>query len=154
MSAPSFSSFPPSFESFPEELSNGPGPSRPRDDTKHHKHSHREKGSKKETTREKVKKYRHENRDRNATEADDVSTTRFFYSDRRGDPLNLQYGKLHKGDIPKYKCINRTSLLDHSMASNHGKGGRYVLGLPPGLTVLYRGPHGIEIGMHRRNVRC
>ncbi|PBL01212.1 hypothetical protein ARMGADRAFT_1007241 [Armillaria gallica] len=136
MSAPSFSSFPPSFESFPEELSNDPGPSRPRDDTKHRKRSHREKGFKKETTREKVKRYRHENRDRDATEADDVSTTRFFYSDRRGDPLNLQYGRLHKGDIPKYKCINR---------------GRYVLGLPPGLTVLYRGPHGIEIGMHRRN---
>ncbi|KAK0506299.1 NRDE-2, necessary for RNA interference-domain-containing protein [Armillaria luteobubalina] len=135
MSAPSFSSFP-SFESFPEELSNDPGPSRLREDTKHRQHSHREKGSKKETTREKVRKYRHENRDRNDTEADDVSTTRFFYSDRRGDPLNVQYGRQHKGDIPKYKCIN------------HGK---YVLGLPPGLTVLYRGQHGIEIGMHRRN---
>ncbi|KAK0208141.1 NRDE-2, necessary for RNA interference-domain-containing protein [Desarmillaria ectypa] len=135
MSAPSFPSFPPSFESFPEDLSNDPGPSRPRDDNKHRKHSHREKDFK-ETTREKVKKYRREHRDRKATESDDISETRFFYSDRHGDPLNLQYGSLHKGDIPKYKCINR---------------GRNVLGLPPSLTVLYRGPRGIEIGMHRRN---
>ncbi|KAK0464952.1 NRDE-2, necessary for RNA interference-domain-containing protein [Desarmillaria tabescens] len=136
MSAPSFSSFPPSFGSFPEDPSNEPGPSRPRDDSKHRKHSHREKDSKKETTREKVKKYRREHRDRKSTEADEVSETRFFYSDRRGDPLNLQYGSLHKGDVPRYKCINR---------------GRNVLGLPPNLTVLYRGPQGIEIGMHRRN---
>lgn len=28
-----------------------------------------------------------------------------FYSDRKGDALNLQYGRLHAGDVPKYRLI-------------------------------------------------
>lgn len=28
-----------------------------------------------------------------------------FFIDRRGDPLNLQYGRPHSGDVPKYRHI-------------------------------------------------
>lgn len=30
-----------------------------------------------------------------------------FYSDRKGDPLNLTYGRLHTGDVPKYRPVAR-----------------------------------------------
>lgn len=32
-----------------------------------------------------------------------------FFSDSRGDPLNLTYGGLHAGDIPRYNLVNRRS---------------------------------------------
>jgi hypothetical protein len=28
-----------------------------------------------------------------------------YFSDRRGDPLNVQYGRPHSGDVPKYRSI-------------------------------------------------
>lgn len=34
---------------------------------------------------------------------------RYFYSDRRGDFLNIQYGGLHVGDVPKYYLVDRMS---------------------------------------------
>lgn len=30
-----------------------------------------------------------------------------FYSDRKGDTLNLTYGRLHTGDVPKYRPVAR-----------------------------------------------
>lgn len=30
-----------------------------------------------------------------------------FYSDRKGDTLNLTYGRLHTGDIPRYRPVAR-----------------------------------------------
>ncbi|KAL0951362.1 hypothetical protein HGRIS_008066 [Hohenbuehelia grisea] len=54
-----------------------------------------------------------------------------FYSDRKGDPLNVTYGGLHAGDVPKYNFAAR---------------GRKVLGLSSHLSVYYRSGKGIEIG--------
>lgn len=34
-----------------------------------------------------------------------------FYSDRKGDPLNLRYGGLYAGDIPKYRLVGRELIL-------------------------------------------
>lgn len=34
-----------------------------------------------------------------------------FYSDRKGDQMNLQYGALHSGDIPKYRPMGGTRFL-------------------------------------------
>lgn len=30
-----------------------------------------------------------------------------FYSDRKGDPFNLTHGRLHAGDVPKYRPVAR-----------------------------------------------
>ena len=37
---------------------------------------------------------------------DDESAWRLFYSDRRGDMLNIQFGGLHVGDVPKYHLVD------------------------------------------------
>jgi hypothetical protein len=36
--------------------------------------------------------------------------TPLFYSDRIGDPLNVHYGGLHAGDIPKHHLVAREPL--------------------------------------------
>ncbi|OSC99517.1 DUF1740-domain-containing protein [Trametes coccinea BRFM310] len=58
-----------------------------------------------------------------------------YITDRRGDPLNVRYGGLHAGDVPKYRLVD---------------GGRRVLGLPHGLSVVYRGRGGVEIALSGR----
>ncbi|KAI5123567.1 hypothetical protein M0805_003385 [Coniferiporia weirii] len=54
-----------------------------------------------------------------------------FFQDGRGDPLNITYGGLHTGDIPRYWHIAR---------------GMKVLGLDSRLSVLYRAGKGVEVG--------
>ncbi|TBU34597.1 NRDE-2, necessary for RNA interference-domain-containing protein [Dichomitus squalens] len=54
-----------------------------------------------------------------------------YFTDRKGDPLNVRYGGLHAGDIPKHRLVG---------------GGKRVLGLSPALSVVHRGRGGIEIG--------
>ncbi|KZV75506.1 DUF1740-domain-containing protein [Peniophora sp. CONT] len=54
-----------------------------------------------------------------------------FYSDKRGDPANVHYGRLDSKYVPDYR---------------HVAGGRFVLGLANGLMVLYRGSKGVEVG--------
>ena len=39
----------------------------------------------------------------------DESAWRLFYSDRRGDMLNIQFGGLHVGDVPKYRLVDGIS---------------------------------------------
>ncbi|KAF9244578.1 NRDE-2, necessary for RNA interference-domain-containing protein [Melanogaster broomeanus] len=53
-----------------------------------------------------------------------------FYSDRRGDPLNITYGSLHDRDVPKYHLVS------------HGK---HVLGLDGAWSVFRRAGKGVEI---------
>ncbi|KIJ68583.1 hypothetical protein HYDPIDRAFT_24843 [Hydnomerulius pinastri MD-312] len=53
-----------------------------------------------------------------------------FYSDRKGDPLNITYGSLHAGDVPKYRPVS------------HGK---YILGLDGAWAVFRRAGKGVEI---------
>lgn len=40
---------------------------------------------------------------------DDESAWRLFYSDKRGDMLNIQFGGLHVGDVPKYHLVGGMS---------------------------------------------
>jgi hypothetical protein len=110
MTAPSFSSFPPSFDSFPDL---DPGPSEPRREKESTKHQHNSKHRKsKSKHKEKEHKERKHDRVEQRFDEDVYSNQRIFFSDRKGDPLNVQYGRLHKGDIPRYnnKCA-LTSLL-------------------------------------------
>ncbi|KAG2755539.1 hypothetical protein P692DRAFT_20815112 [Suillus brevipes Sb2] len=58
-----------------------------------------------------------------------------FFSDRKGDQLNVTYGGIHAGNIPKYYIVNR---------------GRSILGLDGDWTVYRRGK-GIEINIGRRH---
>ncbi|KAF9229150.1 hypothetical protein BS17DRAFT_771093 [Gyrodon lividus] len=53
-----------------------------------------------------------------------------FYSDRRGDPLNITYGSLNASHVPKYRPVS------------HGK---YVLGLDGAWAVFRRAGKGVEI---------
>lgn len=40
------------------------------------------------------------------------SSNSIFYSDRKGDPLNITYGGLYAGSVPKYRLQARKSILD------------------------------------------
>ncbi|KAJ3515279.1 hypothetical protein NLJ89_g1854 [Agrocybe chaxingu] len=149
---PSFSSFPPSFSSFPdlEELA---GPRQGESSSKHaHEKRKKKKGHssskehrhKKDSDRKREKEQRKskhakdgDNRRKDEEQHEefhrrDTGTSRdHFYSDRRGDPLNIQFGSLHAGDIPKYHIVGRS---------------RHVLGLPASLVVHHRAGKGVEIG--------
>ncbi|KAJ8591485.1 hypothetical protein M405DRAFT_734897 [Rhizopogon salebrosus TDB-379] len=57
-----------------------------------------------------------------------------FFSDRKGDQLNITYGGIHAGNIPKYHLVNR---------------GRSILGLDGHWTVYRKGGKGIEISIGR-----
>nr|VWO94247.1 Pre-mRNA-splicing factor CLF1 (crooked-neck-like protein 1) [Ganoderma boninense] len=54
-----------------------------------------------------------------------------YFTDQKGDPLNVRFGGLHAGDVPRYRLVG---------------GGKKVLGLNPTLSVVYRGRGGLEIG--------
>ncbi|KAG1846882.1 NRDE-2, necessary for RNA interference-domain-containing protein [Suillus subluteus] len=58
-----------------------------------------------------------------------------FISDRKGDQLNVTYGGIHAGNVPKYHVVNR---------------GRSILGLD-GDWAIYRRGKGIEINIGRRH---
>ena len=89
--AVTMSSFPPSFSSFPNLYSPPePGPSST-------KREHRSKSKKQRRAKE--------DQNENQQKLTKVELNRFFYSDRKGDLLNIQYGGLHGGDIPKYRLV-------------------------------------------------
>ena len=114
MSAPpSFSSFPPSFSSFPDTDA---GPSNLRKSSSKDKEKERDKSGKQKKSKHesrRLKSHRHdkseaqEERLGQNRDVEELSTSRFFYSDTRGDPLNVKYGSLHAGDIPKYHVVGR-----------------------------------------------
>ena len=133
MSAPSFSSFPPSFSSFPDleksedkASSNGPrrkGGERREEHSTTDKHGDRDKrrhkrdrdgrkirdGDKRKDVKpirnlrddEQVK--REEDRHARLGATYDGGTPGLFVIDKVGDPMNVVYGGIHGGDIPKYK---------------------------------------------------
>ncbi|KAF9022470.1 hypothetical protein BDZ89DRAFT_1102857 [Hymenopellis radicata] len=135
MSAPSFSSFPPSFSSFPDDE---PGPSnRPTPDATSTRKSDKKHRKDKEDKHGRDKKGKSERKERHRSERTvDEEATRYFYSDKRGDQYNIQYGSLHEGDVPKYKSVSR---------------GQRVLGLPS-LLVLRRTGQIVELGTKRRHM--
>ncbi|KAJ6604525.1 NRDE-2, necessary for RNA interference-domain-containing protein [Mycena vulgaris] len=112
----------PSFSSFPELPSISPPVPKQKQNERHRK---REKAP--SIPNQKEREHRTSNE---PSQAD--SASRLFYSDRKGDPLNIQYGGLHSRDVPKY----------HS--------GRSILGLPPSFAALYRTSHGVEVGVPGR----
>ncbi|KAF9527838.1 NRDE-2, necessary for RNA interference-domain-containing protein [Crepidotus variabilis] len=61
-----------------------------------------------------------------------LESNQLFYSDRRGDVLNVQYGGLHTGDIPRYHVVSNS---------------KRVLGLPRSFVIYRRAGKGIEIGI-------
>ncbi|KAF8898878.1 NRDE-2, necessary for RNA interference-domain-containing protein [Infundibulicybe gibba] len=146
MSAPSFSSFPPSFASFPESE---PGPSKSREDDsrphRNHDKKTRERPKHKDHSKDKSERRKHRKDHRKSLNLDDETSKvqedlerskvdearRFFYIDQRGDPLNITYGGLHSGDVPKYRIFG---------------GGRRILGLSAAWVALHRSGKGVEVG--------
>ncbi|CCL98994.1 uncharacterized protein FIBRA_01002 [Fibroporia radiculosa] len=59
-----------------------------------------------------------------------TSSSLFYFTDRKGDALNLQYGGLHSGSVPRYYLAAR---------------GKMILGLNPLWRVIHRGRKGVEI---------
>ncbi len=170
MSTPSFSSFPPSFLTFPDlESVSNPDPGNKilssKEDRRHEKKKrgesssdhHRNREEKKDRKRRKERSGSpHGNghfplreggsplqRDNNSRHSD---YDRLFYSDRRGDPLNVQYGGLHTGDIPRYHFVNSRVISFILLTSNDSLDTRNVLGLPQSFTIYHRMGKGIEIG--------
>jgi hypothetical protein len=95
MTAPSFSSFAPSFSSFPDLTA-----------AVDHKHETVDK-----KRRKKHKHTKERNRETSPLRGQDGAPKetlqdRLFYSDRRGDFLNIQFGGLHVGDVPKYHVVD------------------------------------------------
>ncbi|KAF9015505.1 NRDE-2, necessary for RNA interference-domain-containing protein [Cyathus striatus] len=169
MSAPSFSSFPPSFSSFPElDAGNGRTSQSSNEEriqeqsrkSSRSEHNHRKGKEKKRDKESAGEKERRKDKDRHRSrhdesrrydaspkrpvDIDSEDSHRFFYSDRKGDPLNIIYGGLHAGDVPKYR------LVEGMVTSNESKGGRRILGLPNIWTAYKRTGKGIEIGLRSR----
>ncbi|KDR85329.1 hypothetical protein GALMADRAFT_234148 [Galerina marginata CBS 339.88] len=153
------SSFHPSFSSFPDfdagsrKGSTNFESSSDRNREKRKKRRHRSKERESDPKRDrKLDKSRHKSptskerrRRRDEDEPTQQNAAQFhepqelnlaFYSDRKGDFMNIQYGGLHAGDVPKYRLV---------------AGGRNVLGLPKALVVLRRVGKGVEVGLtHQR----
>ncbi|KAI9462434.1 DUF1740-domain-containing protein [Lactarius psammicola] len=55
-----------------------------------------------------------------------------FFSDRKGDPLSVQYGGIYSKEVPKYHLVGR---------------GRKILGLRQGWVVLHRSSRGVEVAV-------
>ncbi|KAJ6519696.1 NRDE-2, necessary for RNA interference-domain-containing protein [Mycena sanguinolenta] len=109
-------SFVPSFSSFPELPSNPPPAP---------KHKHKDK----ERKRKPERRPKDQDQEGRVKLSDDVgSGSRLYYSDRKGDPLNIQYGGINSRDVPKYRT------------------GKCVLGLPPSFSA-FRTSNGIEINV-------
>lgn len=168
MSTPPLSSIPPTFSSFPDL---GEGPSHNsliHESSRRHQREKRTKKSegskephrtgKQTTKRDKtrhhpefykdIKRVEDDKRRIPLPEAQSVeSIQHVFYSDRKGDQMNLQYGTLHSGDIPKYRPMGGTRFLVLILkASNTISGGRSILGLAAGFIALRGSGKGIQIG--------
>lgn len=93
MTAPSFAL---SFSSFPDFDSESKDDDRKeRDDKKRHKkRKHKQEHHRRETSPE-----------REDVPTNELLLDRLFYSDKGGDFLNIQFGGLHVGDVPKYNLV-------------------------------------------------
>lgn len=109
MAAPSFSSFPPSFSSFPELPD-------PKSDGKlSEKRKHKSKGDngdrKSKRKRDKQREQSQYDQPAEARIVANEQASKYFFSDRKGDALNIRYGGLHAGDVPKYHLVARMCIL-------------------------------------------
>ena len=172
MPTPSFSSFPLSFNSFPdiegeygsssgavkdlERSESGHGDSRRKKD--------KDKGYRHERTKERNEKTWHKkelrsrSKERVDIRSDDKDehlrgSSRLFYQDHKGDSLNVTYGGLHTGDVPRYRLVSREYWLLYRFLLLTCVGGRKVLGLEGDWSVMHRGGKGIVISNDRFNPR-
>lgn len=76
------------------------------DEERHSRTDHKHSSKHRERRDERNKEARH--RDEKYVAAPE-SSNRYFYQDRRGDELNITYGSIHAGDIPKYWQVGRES---------------------------------------------
>ncbi|KAF7339574.1 Protein NRDE2 [Mycena sanguinolenta] len=144
-------SFVPSFSSFPELPSNSPPAPKHKEKDKERKRKREKDSDRRPKDREdRVKsnndggsgsRLKRENEQTNKSDRrskdqedrpkwndDGGSGSRLYYSDRKGDPLNIQYGGINPRDVPKYRT------------------GKCVLGLPPSFSA-FRTSHGIEVNI-------
>ncbi|EKM61215.1 uncharacterized protein PHACADRAFT_84015 [Phanerochaete carnosa HHB-10118-sp] len=161
---PSFPSFPPAFYSFPVIEAGPSRPQQETTLDRKEKHERSKHKRDQDKDHEKRKKDRQDSRDErrkkhrghkqvqdkfsnnislptprerepySSTSPEDL-TYSSFYSDRKGDRLNVTYGGLHTGDVPRYRLVAR---------------GKRVLGLSDGFFVIYRGPRVVEIDVWRK----
>lgn len=121
MSGPSFSSFPPSFGSFPETLDENSEsnrlPQKKEDSKSERKHrpgkesrsGKKDKKRHRETRRSDKYDYGDDESKRDTSRqgtrwnVHDAAEPNLFVVDKTGDPMNVVYGGLHAGDIPRYK---------------------------------------------------
>ncbi|KAH9064097.1 DUF1740-domain-containing protein [Lactarius vividus] len=158
---PSFSSFPPSFGSFPDvedssarykEVSSTSGERkglREKDDRKKRKRDKREKHANQSQTSSHERGRKGHNfkadgyvLDDERMKAEEESSSRMakqqdvsqlaFFSDRKGDPLNVQYGGIYSKEVPKYHLVGW---------------GRRILGLRQGWVALHRSNRGVEVAI-------
>lgn len=107
MNVPSFASFP-SFD--PES-----GPSKPRSTSPSRSKSETDRHHRRKKDKNKKDKSKRDKKDRSADHSilDDErlkaeedrkrAEKSVYFSDRKGDSLNVRYGGLHAGDVPKYR---------------------------------------------------
>ena len=132
---PSFSSFPPSFGSFPDvednhvreasSASSQPKGLREKDEASDRKKKKRDRRGEHANQSQTFNKRERRNHDPKAdsyafdderikaeeslsrkAKQHDVPQLAFF-SDRKGDPLNVQYGGIHSKEVPKYHLVGR-----------------------------------------------
>ena len=54
-------------------------------------------------------------RRKDAHESSSSSSQPLFYSDKKGDPLNVRYGGLSTSDVPRYHLVGCASTIFHSI---------------------------------------
>ncbi|KAH9047585.1 DUF1740-domain-containing protein [Lactarius hengduanensis] len=158
---PSFSSFPPSFGSFPDvedssardkEVSSAPSQRkrlREKDEVNDRKKRKRDKRANQSQTSSHERGRKGQNLkadgyvlDDERMKAEEESLSRMakqqdvsqlaFFSDRKGDPLSVQYGGIYSKEVPKYHLVGW---------------GRKILGLRQGWVALHRSNRGVEVAV-------
>lgn len=72
---------------------------------------------------------RHRNDVGRSDEAAQRMQSRLFYEDHRGDGLNVKFGGLYAGDIPKYSLARRKFTSHVLYSANEVQGGKKILGI-------------------------
>jgi hypothetical protein len=77
-----------------------------------------------------------------------------FFSDKKGDPLNTQYGGIYSRDIPKYHLAGCEQCWRDFMTTNNAEAGRKVLGLTSAWTIVRRSNRTVEVVVGGRQKVC
>jgi hypothetical protein len=77
-----------------------------------------------------------------------------FFSDKKGDPLSIQYGGIYSRDVPKYHLVGCGYYWRGFMTANNAEGGRRVLGLTSAWTIVRRSNQSVEVAVGGRQKVC